>query len=231
MRKFWGFYKNEKYSVGCSGKMVYVYDAEGKELDKFRNFNYAYVGAFKPHSNIIAVKSTEGVLGFYDLDSLSLVKKITITRIGAQDEGFAFSPDGKWFYNIEKPISSNQTQLSIYDTEAFEKVCTLFDDEKKMVLDDIEFDKETGCGYVLGFMRDDNYGVYEYGFVGKFDVENNSITNIQRIDENQFEYLQSYKAWERSGFTEKSLEWSPLHEMKDIKETSIKSVYNKLCNN
>lgn len=225
MRKFWGFYKNESYSVGCNGGTVYIYNSDGKELAKFKDFPYAYSAAFKPHSNIIAVKSTEGYLGFYDLDSLSLIKKITVTRIGAQDEGFAFTPDGKYFYNIEKPMDSTQTQLSIYDAEAFEKVNTLFADEEKMVLDSIEFDAETGIAYVLGFMRDDADGVFAYGFVGKLDVENGSVTELHSLDKKRYDYLHRYKSWEKRGFTEKSLEYSPLKRMEQIEETSIKTVF------
>lgn len=225
MRKFWGFYKNESYSVGCSGGIVYIYNSDGKELAKFKDFPYAYSAAFKPHSNIIAVKSTEGYLGFYDLDSLSLIKKITVTRIGAQDEGFAFTPDGKYFYNIEKPVDSTQTQLSVYDAEAFEKVNTLFADEEKMVLDSIEFDAETGIAYLLGFMRDDADGVFAYGFVGKLDVENGSVTELHSLDKKRYDYLHWYKSWEESGFTEKSLEYSPLKRMEHIVETSIKAIF------
>lgn len=40
MRKFWGFYKNESYSVGCNGSTVYIYDSTGTELAKFRDFPY-----------------------------------------------------------------------------------------------------------------------------------------------------------------------------------------------
>lgn len=40
MRKFWGFYKNESYSVGCNGGTVYIYDSTGTELAKFRDFPY-----------------------------------------------------------------------------------------------------------------------------------------------------------------------------------------------
>lgn len=55
-------------------------------------------------------------------------------------KAFAFTPDGRHFYNIEKPVRSTRTQLSIYDTESYEKVSTLFVHERKMVLDNIEFD-------------------------------------------------------------------------------------------
>lgn len=134
MRRFWSFYQNESYQVGCSGRTVYIYDKAGNELAKFRDIPYAYTAAFMPGKNIIAVKSTEGRLGFYDLDSLCLLKRITITRIGAQDEGFCFSPDGSFFYNIEKPITSLRTQLGVYETNTFTKVSTLFAEDVRTVL-------------------------------------------------------------------------------------------------
>lgn len=222
MRKFWGFYKNDIYSVGCNGTTMYIYDSNEKELARFKDLPYVYTAAFKPNSNILAVKSTAGFLGFYDLDSLSLIKKITVTTIGAQDEGFAFTPDGKYFYNIEKPVNSYLTQLSIYDTESFKKVNTLFTGERKMFIDNIEFDNETGICYVLGFMHGDADG----GFVGKLDVESGSVTDLHPLDRKQYDYLWWYKSWEQRGFTEKSLEWNPLNELDYIEKTSIKTVFD-----
>lgn len=174
MRRFWGFYKNESYCVGCNGATVYIYDKDENEIARFKNIPYAYTAAFMPGRNIISVKSTEGFLAFYDLDSLSLLKKITVTRDGAQDEGFAFTPDGKFFYNIEKTFSSTRTQLGIYETKTFTKVATLFAEDKNMVLDCLEFDNETNICYVMGFMRADN-GVFDYGFVAIFDKESQTI--------------------------------------------------------
>ena len=31
MRRFWSFYQNESYQVGCSGRTVYIYDKAGNE--------------------------------------------------------------------------------------------------------------------------------------------------------------------------------------------------------
>lgn len=226
VKKFWGFCRNEHYSVGCTGGTVYIYGSQGEELAKFRHFPYAYTAIFKPNSNIIAVKSTEGFLGFYDLDSLSLIKKITVTRLGAQDEGFAFTPDGMYFCNIEKPVNSCQTQLGIYDGASFEKVNTIFADEQKTVFEELEFDgAEAHVAYVLGFMRGEAGGAFGYGFVGKLDIENGALTDIRAIGEEQYNYLRWYKSWERSGFTEKSLEWNPLNKLNDISHTSIKAVF------
>ena len=101
MKKFWGYYDNGEYRIGCNGSAIYVYDRNNNELIRYKDIPYVYVGAFKPGTNIFIAKSTEGYLAVYDLDQDELKKKIAITRIGAQDEGFAFSPDGVFFYNIE----------------------------------------------------------------------------------------------------------------------------------
>lgn len=225
MRKFWGCYQNASYCVGCNGGTVYIYDRNGTELAKFRDFPYAYTAAFQPNANIIAVKSTAGFLGFYDLDALSLLKKISFSKIEGQDEGFAFAPDGRYFYNIEKPADC-QTQLCVYDMESLEKIRTLFPNEKKMFLSALEFGPETGNASVLGFLRDDTYGLFDYGFVGKLDMENGSVTNLHRLSVEQYEYLHWYKSWENHGFTEKSLAWNPLRRLDHIEKTSIKAVFD-----
>ncbi len=227
MRKFWGFYKNELYNVGCNGGTVYIYDSCGTELKKFKDFPYAYTAAFMPNANIIAVKSTAGYIGFYNLETLSLIKKYTVTRIGAQDEGFVFSSNGKFFYNIEKPIRTTDTQLGIYETGSFTKINTLFADDKKMVLKHLEIDKKTETCYVLGYMRSESSGIFDYGFAAIFDEEKLIIDNIRIIDEN-YGYLKAYKDWEISGFTDKSLEWNyNLKNLEKITPISIREVYDK----
>lgn len=203
MRRFWSFYQNEPYQVGCSGRTVYIYDKAGNELAKFRDIPYAYTAAFMPGKNIIAVKSTEGRLGFYDLDSLCLLKRITITRIGAQDEGFCFSPDGSFFYNIEKPITSLRTQLGVYETNTFTKVSTLFAEDVRTVLRHLEFDEKTGTCYLLGYVRND-MGVRDRDFIAIFNTESQTLQDIHFISQKQYDYLAIYKHWELSGFTEKN---------------------------
>lgn len=75
MRKFWGFYDNGTYHVGCNGATIYVYDQENRKLGKYRDISYAYCGAFQPGTNIFVAKSTADALAVYDLDSLKLLKK------------------------------------------------------------------------------------------------------------------------------------------------------------
>ena len=45
MRRFWGFYKNESYCVGCNGATVYIYDKDENEIARFKNIPYAYTVA------------------------------------------------------------------------------------------------------------------------------------------------------------------------------------------
>lgn len=229
MRKFWGYYSNGMYRVGCNGGTVYVYDAQEKEIAKFKDFPNTYRAAFMPNRNVIAVKSTAGCIGFYDLDTLTRIKKHVITRMGCQDEGFAFSPDGRFFYNIEKPVSNCETQLGIYETDHFEKINTLFADRKDIVLSHIEFDAESDVCYVLGFMRSQNTGVFHHGFIGILDADNADISGIKELEHAQYDYANAYKSWESEGFTEKSLEWnSTLKSLNTITPVSLKSIYNSL---
>lgn len=215
MKKFYGFFDNGKYKVGCNGGSIYVYDQNENELIRFKGLSCASRGAFRPGTNIFVAKSTVGSLWVYDLDKLSLMRKINITRIGAQDEGFAFTPEGDLFYNIEKPVLSTRTQLSVYDGTTFDKIATYFADEEKMHLNYIEtYENEV---YVFGFMRDE-HGIYDHGFTAKF--ENGSVRDIRRVDSYEYPitdwtpwslrkntdccYLKIYKNWETCGFAEKS---------------------------
>lgn len=105
----------------------------------------------------------------------------------------------------------------------------MFADDKQMVLDFLEFDTEKDICYVPGFMRDGS-GVFDYGFVAIFDVETQAICNIKAIDIKEYDYLRNYKYWEMSGFTEKSLEWSPLKTLDNIEKTSIKEIFETYGN-
>ena len=221
LRSFWGFYDNGTYKVGCSGATVYLYDQKDKELARFKDLRYVYKGAFMPGTNIFVAKSTEGGLAVYDLDEKSLLHKIFITVIGAQDEGFAFSPDGSRFYNIEKPITSLRTRLTVYRTDDFSVEKVLFSDCDKMNIEHIEV-YDDGC-YVLGFMRDDE-GVFDHGFAGILDGE--SIQEVKKLSDDKYEYLLAYKNWEKYGFTDKSLEWHSIGKYDQRPEVTIKELFD-----
>ena len=199
MKKFWGFYDNGIYRVGCNGATIYIYDQTDKELYKFKDIKDAYEGTFHPSRNMFVAKSTEGSLAVYDLDRKELVRKIVITRIGGQDDGYAFSPDGTLFYNIERPVRTIRTQLTVYRTSDFEVVSTYFSEDEISVLKHIEFDANTGECYLSGFMRSAK-GIFDYGFIGK--LSNGSLSDIKKLTRPEHDYVNNYKKWGLSGYTE-----------------------------
>ena len=71
----------------------------------------------------------------------------------------------------------------------------------------IEFDQTTKTYYILGFLRD-NDGIYDHGFVAKF--EDNQAKNIIAITDNEYDFYHWYKHLEIRGFTQKTYDWSKL---------------------
>lgn len=229
MRAFWGEYDNGAYRVGCTGSAVYVCDRAGRELAVFRDLKHAYTGKFLPGRPLFLAKSTAGSLAVYDLDRRALVRRIDITRLGAQDGGFAFSPDGSLLYNIEKPGASNQTRLSLYRTADFTLSETLFADRADLALKDVEFDPETGTCWLLGFFRRDGDGVFSAGFVGQ--LLNGALTRPRRMDSRTYDYVRAYKAWEASGFTKRAFESAyDLQGAEKIEPFTLKELWEQLEN-
>lgn len=233
MKKFYGYFENENYKVGLTGGIVYVYDRYDNELAKFRVPSGTDYGTFKPGTNIFVAKSFSGCLLVFDLDKPDIVIKYTYTRCGSEDKGFAFSPSGDLFYNIECPDSSVRTQFSVYDGNSFQKLGVYYPGDEKIYLEFVEtYPDEV---YVFGFMRGDS-GVFEYPFTAKF--EDGELKDIRKItsnaypitdwtpwDKNDCRYLYLYKQWETTGcsiyatMSYKCLEDSPVRiTIKEIHE-------------
>ena len=205
MRKFVGYAKNDNFSVGCTGQTVYVYDVEGEEVGRFKDIKYGYKPLFCPHSNKVVVKSTAGMFAIYCLDTMKLIKKFRYSKVDAgQDQGFCFSPDGKYLYNIEKAIDENSTRLSIYKTADFNCIKQLFEDNELLELSAMECD--TSGIYLLGYFRDEEYHVKETCFVAQLD--NDILKNVTILDENKFDFLRDYKSVQMMGFTSEAFETS-----------------------
>ncbi len=224
MKNFWGYIKNNRFAIGCTGQTVYVYDDRGNELKKFSDITYAYTPMFCPKKNIFIVKSTVGRLAVYSLDTMQLFKKFRFSKVdGGQDDGFCFSNDGKYFYNIECHINSLITYRSIYDTSNFERIKQLFVNDKLQVLSHIEQDSYSSSLFVLGFMRG-NHGVFDYGFVA--ELHNEKLINITKLTDEKYDFIRGYKHLELSGFTSKAKEWSGLkysgYDLSNIESTTVR---------
>ena len=218
MKKFWGYVSNNKFSVGCTGQTVFLYDKDGNELGKFKDIIYGYTPMISPDGTLFVVKSAQGRLAVYSLETLSLIKKFRFSKVdGAQGDGFCFSPDGKFFINIERQKDESHSAISIYDTTDFSLANQI------LLGEDMMFDKITNSYYVLGYMRDVNR-VIAHAFVAEF--EDNQIKNITAISEKEFDFYRSYKGLEIMGFTEKAYEWSYM----DCELDKLKSMNHTLAN-
>lgn len=201
MRNFWTCVSNGKYSVGCSGQTVYVYDSSGSEIKRFRDLIYAYNAVFSPDGRLLVVKSTEGRIAVYDMDSLTLLKKFRFSKEDAgQDDGMCFSELGELFYNIERFPDVLTTRLAIYNTKDFSLKGYLFENKHEICLDQIEI--VDGVCYLLGFKR--NGDEDNIDFVSK--MENEELTEFTPILENDYWFYCYFNDLKQSGFTKKTFE-------------------------
>ena len=183
MKKFWGYVSNNKFSVGCTGQTVFLYDKDGNELGKFKDIIYGYTPMISPDGKIFVVKSTEGRLAVYSLETLSLIKKFRFSKVdGAQDDGFCFSADGKYFINVERQGDDLHSAISVYDTAGFSRVSQFLLGDIGM-LEDIE--QVDGELYVIGFWRNSDLIVTE-DFVAKY--AEGKISEPVNITKNEYEY-------------------------------------------
>jgi hypothetical protein len=207
-RNFCGFRTSEQYAVGCTGctgVAVYVYDGHGNELAQFKDIKYARAPMFFPGQNKFIVKSTDGRLAVYSLETMQLLQKFRFSKIdGSQDDGFCFSEDGKYFYNIERHIESYHSCLSIYETSDFRRIKQLFLSDN-FELKYIEFDATRKGLFVLGFMRNETR-VFDYGFVAA--LENDILLNVTKLSRKKYDRICSYKNRELSGFPPRGKEWT-----------------------
>lgn len=207
MQRFVGYATNGEYAVGCTGQTVYLLDKDGREIKRFKDITYAYAPFISPDGTVFVVKSTNGRLALYSLETFSLIKKFRFSSVNsAQDDGACFSPDGKLFINIERQQDELRSAISIYRTAdlSLNERILLSED---MMLDHIEYDDMTSAYYVLGFVRGTDR-VFRHGFVAKFDRPH--IQSITAVSENEFDFYRSYKSLERFGFTEKQYAWTPI---------------------
>ncbi len=205
VKKFWGFYSNGIYQVGCQEHTMYLYDAAGRELARFKDLRYAPRGAFQPGTNRFLLRSTEGRIAVYDCDERKLMRKFDFSTVHfAQDDGFCFSPDGKFFYNIERFPVDTETRLRVYETEGFTPVQELGERN----LSEIFYDESRDQVQLLYFTRgaDD---CFDQGYVGTLEGE--TLAMLRQVSEEKYEFLRGWLSLRSSGFTEKAMEWSGLH--------------------
>ncbi len=217
MKSFWGYTTNGEYSVGCTGQTVYLYGRNNNVIKKFKDIIYAYSPMISPDGKIFVVKSTDGRLAVYSLETFALIKKIRYTKYG-DDGGFCFSPDGRLFINIGCGNDSLHSAIYIYSTSDFSLINQIVICDKIMLCH-IEFDENTKSYYVLGFVRGDDM-VIQNGFIANF--ENQQINNVLHLSKEEYDFFRSYKSLEMCGFTEKKYQWTHIdHDLRELRAMNL----------
>lgn len=205
MRNFWTYITNGQFSIGCMEHTVYLYDNEKNEIAKFKDIKYGSKAVFSPINNTFVVKSTGAYFAVYSADKAALLHKVKFSNVdGSQDDGFCFSPDGKYFINIERQKSSVNHAISVYETENFTRLSMMYADDQKTEPTLIEFGDD-GKPYVLGFLRGDN-GVFCSAFVAV--LGENGLEEMRTVNSDEYEFHSDFKKLQMHGFTEKAKKWS-----------------------
>lgn len=208
MPSFWSYITNGKYSVGCTGQTVYIYDEKGNEMAKFKDLIHAYNAEISPDSKKVVVKTTEGRIAIYSLEKMKLLKKFRFSKFdAAQDAGFCFTADGKKLFNLESHSEGKEHCLSVYEAEKFTLVKQLFYG-KEMYISYIEYDKKLESYFVLGILyrkfRSNKYFAAEF--------KDDELENITYIKEKEYDFYHKFKDLEKMGFTPKAYRWSYMEE-------------------
>ena len=64
-----------------SKKTVYIFNKDGREITKFKDLDYGYIGCVSPNEDLLVVKSLSGRIAVYSLDELELIKKFRFLRL------------------------------------------------------------------------------------------------------------------------------------------------------
>ena len=167
------------------------------------------------------VKSSGGRIAIYSLEKLKLIKKFRFSEVdGAQTDNFIFTKDDKYFLNIERHNSSNETRLSIYNTSDFSLKKQLFGENDNLVLTTIEYDKESNDYFIMGFLRDSQTRVAKRFFIAK--LIDDELKDMEFIESAEYDFLCLAKMVEFAGFTEESYYW--LFVFKTVSLSDLKSM-------
>ena len=206
MRKpFVSLISNEHFQLGCTGQTVYVLNAAGNELAKFKDMIYAYSAALHPNGEVAAVYSNHGIMAIYSLSELRLITKFRVSAVKdtATDRIPCFSLDGKHLFHIEgRTGDALNTRLSIYSTADYKQVTRLFEQGQKTVFSCIESGQD-GCIYLLGYFRKENRNEF---FVSK--LAGQILQDVRPLDEHIYDFYRNAVHLKQEGFTELSFKWS-----------------------
>ena len=216
MRKpFVSLIANDRYQIGCTGQTVYLMDASGNELSRFKDMTYAYYPALHPGGEIAAVYSSKGIMAIYSLLERRLIRKFRVSAVNDTQTNSlpCFSPDGKYLLHIEgRKGDGLNSRISVYGTADYRTVIRLFEQGEKMVFDAMEFDRNSGTLFLLGYFRREKRNEC---FVAQ--LRGQSLQILRTLDEQSYVFYRDAIHLKQTGFTEESYKWSIFPIMHSVK--------------
>lgn len=186
---------NEKFTVCCVGKTVYVYEKSGRELKRFI-FDGALFAAVSPNGDMFAVKSQNGTIGLYSFEKLEQVGIAGSSEPVSEDEqGMCFSSDGGSIYSIE-----HGGNIAVYDMNGGKTAGYTFDDAAVTQIE---------CGEDITVLGKSGDGF----FAAK--LEDGKLADIKSVSEDEYNMCFIVKCAELRGFSSAAME----HYMPDARGT------------
>lgn len=220
MKSFWSYVSNGRYSVGCSGASVWLYNSTGAQLARFQDIRYASSAAFSPVEDIFVVKSTGAYFAVYSAPAAALLHKVKYSGVDAsQDDGFCFSPNGRYFINIERQKTSFHSCISVYETGGWGRIAQMYADDDRLEPKWVEFGSD-GLPYVLGFTRGEDR-VMDGCFAAR--LGHAGLEEMRPLAAKEYDFYIGFKTLEQSGFTEKAKRtWAVFPALKTMDPDALK---------
>ena len=119
----------------------------------------------------------------YNLDHLSLIKKIRFSKQPAQDSGFCFSKDGKYLYNLENIDSDLSYEIARYDLNTIERA-TIIPSRPKCIFRQIGYSAQLHTYCILGTTHCTDTLFTQTGpFIAYFNGQ--EITDVYSVTEHE----------------------------------------------
>ncbi len=204
MKKFWSYVTRGKYSIGCTGQSVYVYEND-IEIVCLKGFKYTYKSCISPNLDYFALKSNTGIMYLYSLNDFSLVSKVCFMKCdSSQDSMFTFALNGDVIISVDT-YQDVYNCISYFSVPNLELKRRLFDDSDTIEPCVLELTDDDDTFYVLMAERNKNNIVYKY-FVAL--IKDDTILDKKYISEKEFDFYSEFLELRSDGFTEKAKEWS-----------------------
>ncbi len=206
MGRFWSYVTRGKYSVGCTGQSVYVYE-NGNEVLRLKGFQYTYRCCISPDQAYFALKSNTGMMYVYSLKDLTLQAKRRFTKADStQDRMVTFSPSGEFLISVDT-YSGVHGCVSYYEVPSLEQRQRVFAEDDRIEPIAVEPTDKDGMIYALLWERN------QAGIVDRYSaarIKDGKLEKKIYITEDELNLYSGFIDLRSKGFTEKAKTWSAL---------------------